>query len=198
MIKGLWRGERNQIRLALFQTGFMSWSLRGTFRTSAQGPLSAEGWPAVSDDSILSEAPSSRSSPPLAAPAPACRSGPPRGRFTQPSAFSPLHSSVSRSPGWTWVGSACSEGHSPHPARQYPRPMFWGCLHTHSDEDSLLRGSHNSPGCPCAQVQLPRGYLPSHSPEVTELTLRSLTPAPPPCLQWPSYSPNSPWRRINS
>ena len=112
--------------------------------------------------------------------------------------FSPLHSSVSRSPGWTWVGSACSEGHSPHPARQYPRPMFWGCLHTHSDEDSLLRGSHNSPGCPCAQVQLPRGYLPSHSPEVTDLTLRSLTPAPPPCLQWPSYSPNSPWRRINS
>lgn len=38
---------------------------------------------------------------PLAAPAPACRSGPPRGRFAQPSAFSPLHSSVSRSPGRT-------------------------------------------------------------------------------------------------
>ncbi|CAI9168267.1 unnamed protein product [Rangifer tarandus platyrhynchus] len=54
---------------------------------------------------------------PLAAPAPACRSGPPRGPFVQPSAFSPLHSSVLRSPGRTRVGSARSEGHSPHLAR---------------------------------------------------------------------------------
>lgn len=37
----------------------------------------------------------------LAAPAPAYRSGPPRGRFAQPSVFSPPHSSVSRPPGRT-------------------------------------------------------------------------------------------------
>lgn len=37
----------------------------------------------------------------LEAPAPAYRSGPPRGRFAQPSVFSPPHSSVSRPPGRT-------------------------------------------------------------------------------------------------
>ncbi|XDC65387.1 hypothetical protein R6Z07M_016569 [Ovis aries] len=105
----------------------MSWSLRGTSRPSAQGPLSAEGWPAVSDDSALSEAPSSG-----------------RSELTACSRLLPLpialdlHVAGSRSPlssrpripafrcppaGPEWA-LPTQEGHSSHPARQYPRPMF--------------------------------------------------------------------------